>query len=228
MTTELAAARPARAEAFDISRLPTDLVKGVAAQENWGDNDVVLRRYLGLHVPLAIEQGRYVWNGKEIVMRAGHLATAAGAAVYLGLAQGSSSLNWAAERPTKVEALLPTDLGAWPELDPRREVVVVLDQFRAKELAGLTLNIQNQAVAGAVEWSIRRSLAVRQVFGEERAYFVPVHLTNREGAPELVAAVHVQSKRLVVRTFLDPRTAYLPARIVVERREQLPGWLLDA
>ena len=205
-----------------------DVVKRVAAQENWGDDDVVLRRYLCLHVPLAIEQGRYVWDGKEIVMRAGHLATAGGAAIYLGLTTGSSSLSWAAERPTKVEAQLPTDFGAWPELDPRREVVVVLDQFRAKELAGLTLNTQNLAVAGAVEWSIRRSLAVRQIFGEERAYFVPVHLTDRDGAPELVAAVHVQSERLVVRTLLDPWTAYLPARIVVERREQLPSWLLDA
>jgi len=214
----------------DIRRLRTDRlvgIKDVAAPEDWGNEDDVLLRYLALHVPLAIEQGRYVWNGRDVVMRAGHLATAEGAAVYLGLAPADWSLNWAAERPSNVEALLPTDLGSWPELDPRREVVVVCDFPRA-QFGKLPPLLKIAAVSGAVEWSIRRNLAVRKIHHEERGYFVPVHLTDRQGAPELVAAVQVQSDRLVVGFLLDPRAAYAAARVVVERREQMPGWLLNA
>ena len=160
-------------------------------------------------------------------MRAGHLATAEGAAVYFGVAPADCSFNWAAERPSNVEALLPTDLGAWPELDPRREVVVACDIPRPK-FGNLSQVLRISAVSGAVEWSIRRNLAVRKIHHEERGYFVPVHLTDRDGAPELVAAVQVQSNRLVVGFLLDPRAAYAPARVAVERREQMPAWLLDA
>jgi len=79
-----------------------------------------------------------------------------------------------------------------------------------------------------VEWSLRRGLAIRQLRGQSRGYFAPVHLTDRDGAPELVAPVQVQSGRLVVRALIEPRSAYSTARAVVERREQLPGWLPDA
>jgi len=233
MTTELAAARSTRAQrAFteaDLRRLRTDRlvgIKDVAAPEDWGEDDMVLVKYLALHVPLAIEQGRYVWNGKEIVMRAGHLATAEGAAVYLGLAPADWSLAWAAERPNNVEALLPADLGSWPELDPRREVVIACD-FQRSKFGKLPPVLRVAAVSGAVEWSIRRGLAVRQFHGESRGYFAPVHLTDRAVAPELVAPVQVQSDRLVVRTLLDLHVAYAPARAVVERVDQLPAWLTE-
>ncbi len=206
-------------------------IKDLAAPEDWGGEDSVLARYLAVHVPLAIEQGRYVWNGKQLVMRAGHLTTSADAAVYLGLvrAEGEGyAVDWAGERPSTVAPLLPADLGAWPELEPRREVVVAVDQFRSKELAGLSLSTQNSVITGAVEWSLRRGRAVRQLRGESRGYFVPVHLTARGGAPELVAPLQVQADRLVVRALIEPKAAYATARAVVERREELPAWLLDA
>ena len=87
------------------------------------------------------------------------------------------------------------------------------------------------ALAGAVQWALHRGLAVRQIHGGGRGYFAPVYLTGREdltAAPDLVAPILVQGERLVVRTLLDPHVAYSPARAVVERWEQLPGWLLDA
>jgi hypothetical protein len=82
-----------------------------------------------------------------------------------------------------------------------------------------------------VHWSLHRSLAVRQIHGGGRGFFVPVYLSSRDDltvAPELVAPIQVQSNRLVVRTLLDPHVAYSPARAVVERWEQIPSWLLDA
>ena len=203
------------------------VVKSCVAPEDWGDDDAVLHRYLALHIPLAIEQGRYVWNGKEIVMRAGHLATASGAPVYLGLAPPDWSPTWAGERPSTVEALLPTDLGPWPVLDQRREVVVACE-VRESVLGKLSPILQSIVVAGAVEWSIRRGLATRHLHRDTPGYFAPIHLSDRDGAPELVAAIQVQSNRNVVRALLEPRPAYGPARVVAERRDQVPRWLLDA
>jgi len=203
-------------------------VRNLAAPEAWGDEDAVLQRYLAVHVPLALEQGRYVWSGKELLLRAGHLETPSGAPLYLGLSRSEGTrfeLAWAGERPERFEPLLSADLGPWPALDPRHEVVVALDLFRAPQLAGLPLVAQNAAVAGAVEWSLRRGLAARQLRGASRGYFVPVHLTNREAAPELVAPVQIQAARIVVRALIEPRSAYATARAVVERREHLPAWL---
>ena len=61
-----------------------------------------------------------------------------------------------------------------------------------------------------------------------RANFVPVHLTDRAGAPELVAPTQIQAERLLVRCLVELPAAYATARAVVERREELPAWLLDA
>jgi hypothetical protein len=87
------------------------------------------------------------------------------------------------------------------------------------------------ALAGAVSWSLYRGLAVRQLHGGGRGYFVPVYLRSREdltAAPDVVVPIATQGERLVVRTLLEPHVAYAPARAVVERCEQLPPWLLDA
>lgn len=213
-----------------------DHLMQLAQPENWSAKCFVLLRYLAVHVRLAIEQGLYVWNNDQLVLRAGQLVTAAGLPIYVGLARNADRgtspwvLHWAGERPATVEALKPADLGTWPPLDPRSEVVVACDLvFLRSKLGALTslpLAIQLSAIAGAVEWSIRRGLAVRQFHGESRGYFVPVHLTSREGVPELVALIQVQGGRLVVRGLFDPRTAYAPARAVAERRAQLPAWLL--
>lgn len=203
-------------------------VRTLAAPEAWGEEDATLLRYLAVHVPLAIEQGRYLWSDKELILRAGQLETVAGAPLYLGLARSEGErfeLLWAGPQPERFEPLPSADLGPWPTLHPWHEVVVALDLFRSSELAGLPLVAQNAAVSGAVVWSLRRGLAVRQLRGASRGYFVPVHLTNRDAAPELVAPLQIQARRIVVRALLAPRVAYATARAVVERRENLQAWL---
>lgn len=225
---------------FDFCHVPPaliDQIRQLAQPEDWGSKRFVLLKYLAVHVRLAIEHGLYAWNKDQIVLRSGQLVTAAGLPIYLGLARNAKpdanpwALSWVGERPGTVEILKPADLGTWPALDPRNEVVVACDLvfLRSKlgALAGLSLATQISALAGAVEWSIRRNFAVRQFHGESRGYFVPVHLMNRDGAPELVAPVQVQSDRLVVRTLLDAHVAYAPARAVVERVDQLPAWLVE-
>lgn len=219
-----------------------NLLKDLTLDEEWGVNNFVLLKYLAVHVRLAIEQERYVWNGDQIVLTAGRLCTPTGTPIYIGLVQNSTPdenpwvLNWVGERPSCPELPEPADLGAWPALDPCLEVVIAFDlssderRQRLPVLADAPPVAQLAALAGAVSWSLHRGLAVRQIHGGGRGYFVPVYLKSREDvtvAPDLVAPVLIQSERLVVRTLLEPHVAYSPARCVVERWEQLPAWLID-
>ena len=219
------------------------LLKELTPVEEWGINNFVLLKYLAVHIRLSIEQGRYVWNGDQVVLTAGRLFSTKGVPLYIGLVRNSTPdenpwvLNWVGERPSTAELPEPADLGEWPALDARNEVVIACD-FSSDErrqklgtLAGTSSVVQSSAIAGAVHWSLHRNLAVRQIHGGGRGYFVPVYLASRDDltvSPELVAPVQVQSNRLVVRTLLEPHVAYSPARAVVERWEQLPSWLLDA
>ena len=220
-----------------------NLLKELTPEEEWGQNNFVLLKYLAIHVRLAIEQDRYVWNGDQIVLTAGKLTTPKGIPLYLGIVRNSTPdenpwvLNWVGERPSCSELPQPADLGEWPELDPKSEVVIAIDlaaddrKLRMPELASTPVVSQSCAVAGAIHWSLHRGLAVPQIHGGGRGYFVPLYLTSREdltASPDLVAPLIVQDHRLVVRALLDPHVAYSPARACVERWEQLSPWLLDA
>ena len=219
------------------------LLKELTPVEEWGQNNFVLLKYLAVHVRLAIEQGRYVWNGDQIVLTAGRLSSTKGMPLYLGLVQNSTPdenpwvLNWVGERPSCAELPEPADLGDWLALEPGGEVVIAVDlaseerRARLGVLADAPVLIQTSAIAGAVHWSLYRNLAVRQIHGGGRGFFLPVYFTSRDDltvAPDLVAPILVQGKRLIVRTLLEPHVAYSPARAVVERWEQMPSWLLDA
>jgi hypothetical protein len=219
------------------------LLKELTPAEEWGQNNFVLLKYLAVHVRLAIEQGRYCWNNEQIVLSAGRLNSIKGMPLYLGLVPNSTPdenpwvLNWVGERPSTAELPEPADLGQWPELDVRSEVVIACDlgtderRGQLGALTGMHPVTQSAALAGSVHWALHRGLAVRQIHGGGRGYFVPVFLESREdltAAPELVAPLQVQSNRLVVRTLLNPDVAYSPARAVVERWEQIAPWLLDA
>lgn len=219
------------------------LLRDSLAEEEWGVNNFVLLKLLAVHVRLSIEQGRYVWNKDQIVLTAGHLATPQGVPLYLGLVRNSTPgenpwvMNWIGERPSSPVLPERADLGAWPELDPHAEVLVACDlesEERRPELFGLEHAApvaRSAAVAGAIHWSLHRGLAVRQIHGAGRGYFVPLHLRSREdltAAPDLIAPLFVQRGRVVVRTLLEPHVGYPPARAVVERWEQLPPWLVEA
>ena len=219
------------------------LLEELALSEEWGANHFVLLKYLAVQVRLAIEQGAYVWNQDQIVITVGHLSTSTGAPIYAGFVRNSTPdenpwvLNWIGERPSSAELPAPPELGDWPALDAGAEIVVCCDftsEERRVRLPGLTeapVVAQICAVAGAVSWSLHRGLAVKQIHGAGRGYFVPVFLGSRddlEDPPEFVAPVVVQRGRLVVRTLLEPHVAWAPARAVVERSEQLPTWLLEA
>jgi len=219
------------------------LLKDLTPEEEWGVNNFVLLKYLAVHVRLAIEQGRYVWNGDQIVLTAGRLATTKSVPLYLGLVKNNTPdenpwvLNWVGERPSCSELPEPAQLGQWPGLDKGAEIVIACDlstderRPRLAELEGAPVVAQSAAVAGAVHWALHRGLAVPQIHGGGRGYFAPLFLASRDDltcAPELVAPILVQGDRLIVRALLEPHVAYSPARAVVERWEQLPAWLLDA
>ncbi|MEM7310823.1 MAG: hypothetical protein AAF682_29400 [Planctomycetota bacterium] len=219
------------------------LLKDLAVVEEWGANDFVLLKYLAVHVRFAIEQGRYVWNGDQIVINAGRLVTATGAPIYAGIVKNNTPdenpwvLNWVGERPSCAELPEPPDLGPWPTLAPGLEVIIACDLDgddrppRLPGLAGVPVVTRMAALAGAVQWSLYRGLAVRQLHGAGRGFFVPVYLSSREdltAAPDVVAPIVTQGERLVVRTLLEPHVAYAPARAVVERCELIAPWLLEA
>ncbi len=220
-----------------------NLMKEMTLAEEWGVNNFVLLKYLAVHLRIAIEQGRYVWNGDQIVLTAGRLLTRAGAPIYVGIVQNSTPqenpwvLNWVGERPSCPELPEPAELGSWPEIRPSAEILVACDladperKVRVPHLAGAPPAVLSAAIVGATHWALHRGLAVRQIHGGGRGYFLPIYLTDRDdicSAPDLVCPVVAQGERLIVRTVLEPHVAYSPARSVVERCEQLPNWLLDA
>ena len=220
-----------------------NLLKDRAPEEEWGQNNFVLLKYLAVYIRMAIGQGRYIWNGDQIVLTAGHLSTPNSIPIYLGLVKNSNPdenpwvMNWVGERPSCTDLPEPPDLGVWPDLESTAEIVIACDlasEDRRFQLTGMedaSPIAQSSAVAGAIHWALHRKLAVRQIHGGGRGYFVPLFLSSRDdltAAPDLVAPLLVQDGRVVVRTLLEPHVAYSPARACVERWEQLPGWLLDA
>jgi hypothetical protein len=220
-----------------------NLLKELTPEEEWGVNNFVLLKYLAVHVRLAIEQGRYVWNGDQVVLTAGRLATTKSVPLYLGLVQNNTPdenpwvLNWVGERPSCAELPEPAHLGHWPEMKAGSEVVIACDlsaderRLRIPGLEDAPVVAQSAALTGAIQWALHRGLGVCQIHGGGRGYFAPVFLRSRDDltcAPDFVAPILVQDERLIVRTLLDPHVAYSPARAVVERWEQLPTWLLDA
>ncbi len=231
---------------FRFSFVPSgrlNLLRELTLEEDWGSNNFVLLKYLAVHVRLSVEQGAYVWNGEQIVMTAGHLVTRTGAPIYIGLVRNQTPqenpwvMNWVGERPSCPDLPEPGKLGVWPELNLAGEIIVACDfvdgdrKARIPQLDEASPILQVSAVAGAVHWALHRGLAVKQIHGGGRGYFLPLYLTDREdicSAPDLVSPIVTQGERLIVRTLLEPQVAYSPARAVVERCEQLPNWLLDA
>jgi len=219
------------------------LLKELAVPEDWGDNQFVLLKYLAVQLRLAVEQGRYVWNGDQMVLTAGGLTTPLGGPIYVGLVPNNTPeenpwvLNWVGERPSCPELPEPPNLGEWPPLTPDHEIVIAFDlnpeepKYVFEGMTEAPLITQVSALTGALHWSLHRNLGVRQIHAGGRGYFLPLYLKERtdlDREPDWVAPVVVQERRILVRTLLSPEVAYTPARAVANRCEELPSWLMDA
>jgi len=214
---------------------------GAVLEENWGRNRWVLRRYLAIHVGLAIRQQRYVSHDGRIVLCAGHLQTRYGTPVYLSFDKNFPEytqplyLQYVGDKPNVPQLPQPPDLPQWPLIPRGAEIVIahehILEQHqdRVAFLAKTPRVAQMCALAGAIQWSLFRDLPIRQLYLGVPSYFVPVYLQSREDitqAPDLIAPVQVQGEKLYVRTALEPYMAYAWARVVATRHDQLPHWLV--
>lgn len=222
-------------------------LKDLAVPEEWGARDFALLKYLAVHMHLAIAQGAFVWNGDQLVMAAGQLTTAQGAPIYLGISPNTQPegnpwvVNWVGERPSTPRLPAPPIIGPWPQLDTGAEIIVACEfehPERRVHLPGLDdapIVARMSAVAGAITWALKRGQAARQIHSAGHGWFAPVYLNSREdllATPDFVAPLLVQHSeegpRYIVRSVLSAHNAYAPARAMVERCEQLPGWLLSS
>ena len=225
--------------------IPDDVIERlaeIALDENWGPKNFVLEKYMAEHIPLSLAQGRFSYFDGQLIITAGSLQTRYGTPLYLVFEENRSGqqpwmLRAATERPRAANLPQPPDLPEWPPIALHAEVVIahehILEENRDRVafLNDTPPVAQMCAVAGAIEWSIHRNLAIRQIYFGELNYFVPVYLTSREdvtATPDLVAPVQVQPGYLVARTLLEPHMAYPRARVVATRADQLPSWLIRA
>ncbi|MFT5286055.1 MAG: hypothetical protein ACI8TQ_002223 [Planctomycetota bacterium] len=219
------------------------LLKELALDEDWGTGDVVLLKYLARHLRLEIEQGRYVWNEDQIVLRAGDLRSTTGVPIYVGLVRNFTSdenpwaMNWVGDRPRCSERPELAELSIWPELDPAAEIVLGFNVdhgerlMRIPSLAEASSQIQISALIGACHFALHRGLAVPHEHNAAPGYFLPIFLSScadLSAAPDMVCSVFAHHNQTLIHAVLDPHIAYGPARAVVARSENLPNWLLEA
>lgn len=229
-----------------LAYVPDDKLVRLATavlDENWGRNRWILKRYLAIHVSLAIEQKRFVNHEGRLVLCAGHLQTRYGTPVYLSFDRNSLEypqplyLQYVGDKPNVPQLPQPPELPDWPAIPRGAEIVIahehILEQHRERVafLSRTPRVAQMCALAGAIQWSLFRDLAIRQLYLGVPSYFVPVYLESREDitqAPDLIAPVQVQGDKLYVRTALEPYMGYAWARVVATRHDQLPHWLVTA
>ncbi|WP_082674472.1 DUF3825 domain-containing protein [Thiohalocapsa sp. ML1] len=210
--------------------------------EEWGTNNYVLEKYLAVHIPWAIEQGKFTHSHNQFYVTAGHLQTRYGTPLYLVFGE-----NQNAQQPWRLvtagSSISAPELPPAPEIpDPPtipmgREIVMMHDHIlgenaeRVPFLADTPPVAQMCAVSGAIQWSLNRKLQMSYWYYGRMQYLVPLYLKNRENialAPDAVAPIQVSPTNMLVRTVLRPSMPYANARVAVHRHDQLPPWLLDA
>jgi hypothetical protein len=226
--------------------VPENLVEKLAHEalaEHWGNNNFVLRKYLAVHVPWSIDQGRFTLGEDQLYVTAGHLQTRYGTPLFLVLQKieeaGKSPWRLVAtgSQISAPELPTPPEIPDPPELDRGAEIVMSHDHIlgdnsdRVAFLRDTPPVAQMCAVAGAIQWSINRGLQMANWYFGQMNYIVPLYLQSRENitrSPDLIAPVQVSPGNLIVRTVLEPHMAYPNARVAVNRHDQLPAWLLEA
>jgi len=227
-----------------LAFIPDDKLARLAAavlEEDWGPNNWVLKRYLAVQVDLAVRQKRYVVHEGRVVLCAGQLQSRYGTPIYLSFEKNRVEgvqplyLQYVGDKPNVPQLPQLPELPSWPTIRAGAEIVIAHEhileehQERVDFLAGTPRVAQMCALAGAIQWSLFRDLAIRQLYLGVSSYFVPVYLKSRENitlTPDLIAPIEVQGERLYVRTALQPYMAYATARVVATRHDQLPHWLV--
>lgn len=226
--------------------VPDNIVEKVARDalsEHWGRDHFVLRKYLAVHVPWAIEQGRFTQGENQIYVTAGHLQTRYGTPLFLVFQRidepGRSPWRIVAAGSQISAPELPTapEIPVAPTLERGAEIVMSHDHIlgdnheRVTFLRSTPPVAQMCAVAGAIQWSLNRGLHLQHWYFGRMNYIVPLYLQSREDItrrPDLIAPIQVSPGSLVVRTVLEPHMAFPNARVAVHRHDQMPPWLLEA
>ncbi|MGE3955540.1 MAG: DUF3825 domain-containing protein [Vicinamibacterales bacterium] len=218
-----------------------DQLAGEALSENWGNDRYVLAKYLAVHIPWSIEQGRFTQSSNQFYTTAGHLQTRYGTPLYLVFAKNAlPGPKWrviaAGSQISAPELPTPPDIPAPPAVPQGAEVVMLHEHIlgeRADRVPFLKQTpsvAQMCAVSGAIQWSLNRHLELPYWYFGKMNYLVPLYLQSREDitlAPDLIAPIQVNPDSLMVRTVLEPAMPYANARVAVRRHDQLPHWLLD-
>lgn len=213
-----------------------------ALSEDWGRDDFVLYKYLAVQVPWSIEQGLFTRSGRQFYTTAGNLQTRYGTPIYLVFEKNrvEGRQPWciiraapnisAPELPDPPVIPTPTDI----QLDA--EVVMAHDHILGEHASRVPFLQQTPpvaqmcAVTGAIQWSLFRQLHFPYFYYGRMNYLVPLYLQSRENIAQmqdLVAPIQISTKKLYVRTVLEPHMPYANARVSVKRHDQLPPWLLD-
>lgn len=213
-----------------------------ALNEEWGRNNYALEKYLAVHIPWSIEQGKYTHSLNQLYITAGHLQTRYGTPLYLVFGQNNQGnqpwrLVTAGSNIAAPELPVSPDIPTPPEIPIGKEIVMMHDHIlgenaeRVPFLATTPPVAQMCAVSGAIQWSLNRNLQMPYWYYGRMQYVVPLYLQNRENialAPDAVAPIQVNPNSLLVRTVLAPSMPYANARVGVHRHDQLPPWLLNA
>jgi hypothetical protein len=226
--------------------VPENMVERLADEalaEEWGRNNFVLRKYLAVHVPWAIEQGRFTQGEDQLYTTAGQLQTRYGTPLFLvfqrieepgkspwRLVAAGSQIS-ASELPTPPETPRPPDLDHGAEIVMSHDHILGGNSERVAFLRDTPPVAQMCAVAGAIQWSLNRGLQLQNWYFGQMNYIVPLYLQSRENitrSPDVIAPIQVSPGNLIVRTVLEPHMAFPNARVAVNRHDQLPAWLLEA
>lgn len=213
-----------------------------AFTENWGPREFALEKYLAVHIPWSIEQGRYTYSDNQWYVTAGHLQTRYGTPLYLVFEQNMNPrqpwyLVTAGSQISAPQLPTPPDIPPPPTIERGAEIVMMDEHIlgdnatRVPFLEKAPPVAQMCAVAGSIQWSINRGLHCPYWYFGHMNYIVPLYLQSREDvtqAPDAVAPVQVDPERLLVRTVLPPSLPYANARVAVRRHDELRPWLLSA
>ncbi|NTV67043.1 MAG: DUF3825 domain-containing protein [Chlorobaculum sp.] len=229
----------------NFAYLPTGIVHQLAKDaltEEWGINEYALEKYLAVHIPWSIEQGKFTNSYNQFYVTAGHLQTRYGTPLYLVFGQNNQGeppwrLIKAGSNIKAPELPVSPDIPEPPTIPMGKEIVMMHDHIlgdnaeRVPFLSNTPLVAQMCAVSGAIQWSLNRNLQLSYWYYGKMQYLVPLYLENRENialAPDAVAPIQINPNSLLVRTVLSPDMPYANARVAVHRHDQLPPWLLDA